>query len=356
VVTSSRTDIFPSAPSGTTVGLGRDCGHDGGDSDASRAALGSIYAAPGWQHGEFPDGALRPVSLRLCLGGLVALVLVATARSWGMPFLYDDLAWTSQPWSLATAPYRLALVLGGGLPWAVHGMAVALHVLNGALFWRLTRRWLSPAGALMALTLFWLHPLPLQAVFYVTGSREVWLTTWALVALLGGLRGGWGWLVGAFALLAAVTIKASALPLVVAIPLVWACARGYGRLTFLSMVCVGLSASWPVVMTMEGVRLWAVSLWGALSRVVWIPNLSIVHDTQISPMVGMAVIAAVVLTGVATWRRPLWWAWLWVVGVTAPRAFTGTPSLTDAHVYVPNLAIWILGGVAVDAYLKRGVV
>jgi hypothetical protein len=45
-----------------------------------------------------------------------------------------------------------------------------------------------------------------------------------------------------------------------------------------------------------------------------------------------------------------------VVGVTAPRAFTGTPSLTDAHVYMPNLAIWILGGVAVDAYLKRGVV
>src|SRR3990167_2082253 len=295
----------------TAMGARRDRCDDGGDTAATRATFRGGSVDAGRDAAERAGATVCPISERLCVAGLVGLVLMATARSWSMPFVYDDAEWMRQSgeaWSIATAPWRVARWVSEGRPWGPHelgvgphlfngallwrgargggvgggggwGAGVGLHLFNGALLWRLARRWLSGIGALWALTLFWLHPLPLQAVFYVTGGREAWLATWVLVALISGLRGGWlGWALGASALIAAVLVKPSALPVVLVVPMAWAITRGVGRLAAVLALCVGSFTSGPWGLTLDGLRIWAASLTGLLRLVIWPDGLAIMHD------------------------------------------------------------------------------
>jgi len=288
--------------------------------------------------------------------------MLATLRIWTMPFVYDDAEWMAQSaaqWSVGAVPFRFAQWLGDGLPRAAHAVVLGLHLINGLLLWVVSRRWLSETGALLALTLFWLHPLPLQAVFYVTGGREVWLTTLTLLAVLGGLHGGvLGWTLGISAWLSAVGVKTSALPVLLAVPFVWACARGYGRLLAVLLVCVGLSTTGPWALSSEAVRTWAVSLTRYLGFVAWPDGFSIVHDWRVvSPAIGGVALAGLLWLGVVAWSRSraAWWAWLWVVALTCPRALVSGPTLTEAQMYLPLVAVWIAIGLAVDGFKEKRV-
>lgn len=286
--------------------------------------------------------------------------MLATLRSWSSPFVYDDADWMAHSvagWSVGGAPFRLADGLGGGLPWAAHGLLVMLHLLNGALLWRLARRWLSARAALVMLTGFWLHPLSLQAVFYVTAGREVWLTTWTLLALWGGLRGGMaGWTLGIVAVALAVMVKPSAAPIAIAVPLLWGAAQGRARIVtqglVLALIGAGVCSAVPVTLSRLALRTWGVSLWRYAGLLLWPAGFSIVHDWAAVPiwLGGLAVSSLLALGVVAARRsRAAWWAWIWIVTLTLPRALVlNAPPLTEAQTYLPFLAIWALFGWAVD--------
>lgn len=286
--------------------------------------------------------------------------MLATAHIWTMPFVYDDPAWlaiSAERWSAAGAPFRIGAWLSGGLPWGPHAVVVGLHLLNGALLWPLMREWVSEIGALLALAVFWLHPLPLQAVFYVTGGREVWIATWALLALAAGLRGGvLGWLVGLVALACVGLMKTSAFPLLVLIPILWAASRGYARLVAVLGACVALSTSGPWVVTRDAIAAWSGSLLGYLQLIAWPDQLALIHDWP-APSIAAVGIAVVVAIAWCQWCPSMPWAALWVVGLTLPRAlWRDAPPLTEAHMYVPCLAIWLGLGASVDrVFLKESV-
>lgn len=252
-------------------------------------------------------------------------------------------------------PYRFAGWLGDGLPWAYRAVILGLHVLNGGLLWLVMRRWLSVTAGFVALTLFWLHPLPWQAVGSITGGREVLLTSYVLLAAVGILsRRWWGVLLAVGGLVAAVSLKTSALALLVVAPVLWASLYGYGRLTALLVAIVGLSASIPWAVDAEPVRTWALSVWRYLAFVPVPYGFSVLHDWRVVPEArGALLVGLTAAMGVIAWRsqaRWPWWVWVWVVGLTLPRALVReAPPLTEAQMYLPALAIWIGIGAVVDA-------
>lgn len=282
-----------------------------------------------------------------------------------MPYVYDDHYWmhiSLTQLTIGTAPFSLAEWIGGGRPWAPHAMVLLLHLLNGVLVWRLAQRWMSDHGALFALALFWLHPLSLQAVFYVTAGREVWVGTVALIATLAGVRGGViGWPVGLAALGAAAAVKTSALPVLLVVPTVWAATRSSARVLLIAGLCVGLSSAIPWARDADAIRAWAVALWGGLRLIAWPDALSLLHDWRaVSAPLGWIAVAMLAALGVIAWRlsRAAWWAWAWVVGLTLPRALIhvppepSAPLLTEAHLYLPCLAIWLACGAGLETVLK----
>lgn len=283
--------------------------------------------------------------------------MLTTARLWSLPLVYDDGEVMRQGASLTigTAHVTLGAWLGGET--GVRGVVLGLHLLNGALFWILSRRWLSDVGALLALTLLWLHPVSLQSIWYLTAGREVWLVTLALLAVLAGVRGGWlGAAIGVGALCLAVQVKASALPLVAAVPLVWAMVQGLPRGVMAGLVGAVLlaGAAWGV--TVDGLQLWAAGLLTGLGRIAWPQELALLYDVRGAALdLGWLAVAALAALGVAAWRLGLaaFCAWLWVVGLTLPRAFVAdAPPLTDFHLYLPALGLWLASGAGLDALLK----
>lgn len=304
------------------------------------------------------------------MGGLAALTLVAYGRIWRLGLVYDDLNWL---WpaltvgegrqAVALAPFVLAHAIGGGLPWAFHGLILALHLLNGLVLWSLMRRWLSIEARVLTLTLFWLHPLQVEAVAYATGGLEVLLTTYVLLAWLTS-RGSALWRCLALLCLGlGASLKVSALPILVIVPLALAWTRG--------------KALWPRVVVFGafgGALAWmtgylrfasletrghdlttfAVTLCRYLAFVIVPRGFSIEHDWSVPLFVGVLAVAAILSAGIlayrarADWSAP-WYAWLWIVGLLAPRVIApSAPPLTEHHTYLAFIAIWLCAGSLID--------
>lgn len=302
------------------------------------------------------------------------LTLAAYARVWSFDLVYDDANWLPMligaTWS--RAPFALANWAGGGLPWAFHGLIVALHLANGGLLWVIARRWLSPMACLLMLTLFWLHPLQVEAVAYVSGGLEVLLTTYVLLALWGVASGRWwGCLLAGLAFYLAVDLKPSAWALLL-LPLVWLIARRPSRVWLLTAFASMALLAWWVLpfATVEGwyhapwsvqaQTQWALMLWRGLACIVWPVGFSIEHDWVGWPAlvgvyaVSMLALMVTVAWDVRTrWAAP-WWACVWIVALVAPRALVpNAPPLTEHHLYAPFLAIWALAGATVDRVTKE---
>ena len=303
---------------------------------------------------------LRALSLSVCLGGLTILV---SSRLWSAWFVYDD------PWTVLMMtrgvewPYRLAAWLGDGLPWAYRVVILGLHLLNGGLLWVVMRQWLSVTAALVALTLFWLHPLPWQAVASITGGREVLLASYVLVAAVGVLsRCWWGAVAALVSVAAALMLKPSAWPLAVLVPVLWASLYGWGRLAVIGllvgglMAFVGPSVAAPVVgTTWEPVTVWALAMWRYLALVAVPVGFSVLHDWRIVPsLIGWIGVSALAAVGMWAWHGRAWCVWVWVVGLTLPRAvLRDTAPLTDAQMYLPAVALWIGLGSMTDYFAER---
>lgn len=300
--------------------------------------------------------------------GLVTVAVYAPAVGYGP--VYDDARWLSwAQWHLwvtnpprtaqacwlwlAQAPWMVAIGIGGGWVWPARVLAIGLHLLNGALLAQVARQWCSEAATVLIVGVFWLHPAQVESVAYLSGAREALVVAGALLAAVGWWSGRRvGLVVGAVALLLAAAVKPSARPVLLVTPLVLAGltwdARGW---RWLSLVGVAALLTAPL----DGALRWAWSLVTLLARLAWPVGFAVVHDAPqgvVGPMVALAVVS---VAGVVAWRsRWGWWAWVWVVGLTAPRALvTDAPPLTEHHLYGPVLAVWVLAGAGLDRLTSK---
>lgn len=315
--------------------------------------------------------------------GLLALLTVAAYGSvWRAPWLYDDLNWlpsTSVAWTLdwrtwGRLPFAWANAWSGGLPWASHGLILAVHLANGLLLVSLLRRWYSVRALALVLALFWLHPLNTEAVAYVTGGIEVLLTFYVLVALKGLQSERWsGYLLAAGAFSLALALKWSALPLLLVVPVLVAGINPIVAVRFAALVIpAGSVLLWSAVTSWVGpwhhaagtmtrwleIQQLAVGLWRGLSLVVVPYGFSIEHDWAHVPLFFAAMaLMGTAMTGVlayraqSRWAAP-WWAFVWIVGLLLPRALVlhEASPLTEHHLYLPFLALWCLAGAALDRF------
>lgn len=300
-------------------------------------------------------------------------MFLAYARSRSFGWVYDDIDWLPLwdhpmawgPMTFAYWPFALADWSGGGLPWSYHGLIVVLHLLNGVLFWFVMRSWLSESAALVALALFWLHPMQTQAVAYVTGGREVLLTVYLLLAYVGLRSDRWlAMSAGVLCLVLGATVKPSAAPAVVLVAAAAFIGRGwFVRAVGLACGIVLASAVVSVIWFQVGeltsgwleryaaAQTVALALWRYMALVVWPVGFSIVHDWTVIP--AAVGVMALIATGGAAYVVPRL-AWLWIVGLTMPRALIpNAPPLAEQHTYLPFLAVWWGAGLAVDRLSER---
>jgi Tfp pilus assembly protein PilF len=139
----------------------------------------------------------------------VALVLICYFPALHGGFVWDDDVYVSAN-PLLTAPDGLSRIwFSGDAPsqyfpltyttfwierrlWGLdttgyHAVNILLHAANGLLLWRLLRR-LGIPGALLAATLFAVHPLNVESVAWISQRKNVLSGFFSLLATLGWLR------------------------------------------------------------------------------------------------------------------------------------------------------------------------
>jgi len=79
----------------------------------------------------------------------------------------------------------------GDTPAIAHAQSLAWHLLNGLLVWLLASRLLRPAGALLVVAAFLLHPLMTEAVAYAAARADLLATTGMLAACLVAVVQPW---------------------------------------------------------------------------------------------------------------------------------------------------------------------
>lgn len=313
--------------------------------------------------------------------GLALLTVLAYSRIWWFGFVYDDLNWVhwaptipSPEWPyIAKYPFAFAAWLGGGLPWAFHGVVLALHLVNGLLLWLLARRWLSVSASLVAVTLFWLHPIQTEAVAYVSGGIEVLATTYVLLAILGGIGSGWASLTGGvLALAIGVTLKLSMLPALVLIPAIWLIAKEQHSVIVWLAVCallylIGLPALlyWGIAhradvwTRIHGLNLILLEASRYLALIVYPRWFSIEHTFN-TGLAWLAGVGAFGLLAVSVALRRIWLApflcLVWMAAWILPRGLVSVQAiqLTEHHCYLLFLPIWLLAGSFLDHFVLKG--
>lgn len=168
------------------------------------------------RHDEIPAGA--PNSLMhastatrnaIIVGGIVLAVILSYAPALRGGFIWDDDdhvtsnravqtaaglrdIWftsgaTPQYYPLVFSSFWLEHRLWGLAPLGYHVDNVLLHALNAVLAWLVLRR-LSMPGALLAATLFALHPINVESVAWITERKNVLSAAFYLGALLAYLH------------------------------------------------------------------------------------------------------------------------------------------------------------------------
>lgn len=274
-------------------------------------------------------------SLSRCLyaPGLCAVVLViATALLYrptlNYPFVYEDRNdpgasffpwWTafdarSEVAAIARRPPRAVLSwvnrfnvwLDGVNPDGWHAVNVILHLVNGLLLFSLAQRLLSTWPALLALGVFWLHPIQTEAVAYVSGRGELILTAGVLLACIGAVRRRW-WL-AALGCVLAISGKETG---VMAVPLVlflawWTKAPVNWLLVTVASLFVGILAfavglEWRPP-TVEYMTTQLTLCWTWLRLIVLPYGQTIDHDPQWAQGVWLAAgVTGWALAGLAAW-------------------------------------------------------
>ncbi len=156
-------------------------------------------------------GSARPRPASAALFLLLGLVLLATARSLGNGFAFDDIPIVAEntqihtlasPWVYAQQSYwppdnlgdayrpwtiwcfAIQWAVGAGAPWMFHLTNLLLvGAVTVAVYW-LGLELLPPLGAIVAGALFAVHPVHVEATGNIVGQGEIWMALFTVVAAL----------------------------------------------------------------------------------------------------------------------------------------------------------------------------
>lgn len=274
---------------------------------------------------------------------------VATAS-----FVYEDAmsftpftSMSMSPRGLTAATFHLQSGSDAG---AYHLGNVSVHLLNGLLLYALVSPLWGGFAALVAVMLWWLHPVQSEAVAYVAARADLLQVTAILGMLIFATSGrGWIGIVGA-ACCAVLAVWAKEMG-IMAVPLLalwvmylkrsqrrWLWVYGSG------VVLVGLSA-WMILPRLStwvqpsarppwwflGVQAFAVLRLSLLG--IWPVGFTLAHDWDAIGF-GSAILALLmlvaVLFAVRPWPRIRFAAW-WMAISLAPRFLVPLPQWTNEH-------------------------
>lgn len=301
------------------------------------------------------------------------LTAVMYAPSLGYPFVYEDandLERLLQPELalLDTNPARMVTVfslwlsawLSPGHPYGYHLVSLAVHLLNMGLVGLLAWRVLPPWGAVVAMGIFGLHPIQVEAVAYVANRADLVATCCVLLALLAASRG--------FALLSGLAValacgsKETAIVAWALVPL-WAVVTAArfpvrawliacGVMLPLAIDAYGLTVTefMPSV-SVEHISRTSAALWRLVLLLPFPFGQSIDHDWWafstltlfVAPLALIAVTVLALIALIEGWRaRWLAFAWLFTVIAISPRFLLPVvEGLHEHHLMLPSLA-WCL--------------
>lgn len=295
-------------------------------------------------------------------------MLALYARTAGYPTVYEDNndpEAFSRPWPLSgnvigdalRHPTRLlrdvSFAISGTSARAAHVGNVVLHLVNGVLLYRVAVAYMPVSGALMAAGLFWLHPVQVESVAYVSSRSDLVAVFFTLLCLLARKH---AWLCLGLAIGAVLSKETSAMVLL--IPVIESRSRpfwaAWGFITG-PIVLFGLT-QFGSAPSLERMAATLTQLSSLLTLWVWPVSLSVDHDwallTSASIVmclgVWMALFAWAFLTGLPRWS--------WAIGSIAvfflPRLVVPlAEGLHEHHLYAPSLALSLTTG----WYLKGSV-
>lgn len=265
--------------------------------------------------------------------------------------------------SLTHLSMRLTYDVFGLWPGAYHAGNLALHLLNGGLLYGLAASCLGSWAAVVAVGVFLLHPVQVEAVAYVANRPDLLATA----ALLVGLRAviAERWVVAALMGLAAFLAKETA---IVALPLLalFAYRQGARVPTWARIACapliVALGAllllSYPLAFDLRNALTQLTAFSWLLSRLVVPVGLTIDPDWNwITPLWMSAAAGAWAWLFVMAWRHRASWEALVVVSaalVIAPRMGVSlVEGLHVHHLYVLMPVVCLLLGALTSAESDR---
>jgi hypothetical protein len=274
----------------------------------------------------------------------------------------NDLTAFARPWPLSgdvigdaiRHPTRLlrdvSFAIGGTSEKAAHLGNFALHVMNGFLLYALAVSVMPVTAAVFAVGVFWLHPVQVESVAYISSRADLVAVLFTLLAALAWRR---TWTCFALAVCAVLSketfVAVLLLPIIagswntsnrllwfawglVTAPIVFFGAQGFGRAPSLEYAVAGLTQLSMLL-----------TLW------VWPVGLTIDHDwALLTPTIMMLCVGTwVALTSLAVVSSGPKWSWALglILLFFLPRLFApSAEGLHEHHLYAPSLALSLYGG------------
>jgi hypothetical protein len=309
-----------------------------------------------------------------------ALIAVTVWACWvpsGSSYVYEDVPHATSPSlvaALTTGPsYALTTWSQTWTPTpdGSHRLNLVLHLVNGLLLMTLGLALdFQPWTVLLAVALFWLHPIQNEAVGYVTARSELFeamgclLASWALVAP----RTVWITLptlvLGLCVTLAAKPAGLLAwVPLVLWIPFVLTYAWPWVLTVGMALVVWKHAALWAILTTAWSgwdvpsyAAMQTLAFWREAALIIVPRGFTVDHDFDYvgNPIVYASCAGFVVLIALAWWYRHKWgwasFAIVWAVLALAGRFVIPIGEYINEHQwYVPmigislGLAAWLTG-------------
>lgn len=263
---------------------------------------------------------------------------------------------TSEPVRI-TSPVRALTLMAWDVTSSPHisrAISLALHLVNGLLLWAVARSVVSSGAAMLALGIFWLHPVQTESVAYLSARPELIVAFWVLLACWMSRQSVFAaWFLAALA----ITGKEIGIVAFGLVPL-WAAWSGqqWDRLQrlgwalgALGAVAVGLwvkpdaihPAWWaPAVQLTEAARL----LWLLPEALIHPGALTVDHVwTWISWGTISLALTGWTCAFFIAWRWSLSWlsrALVWTLVALSPRLVLPWPDGLHEHHLYPSMPLW----------------
>lgn len=257
--------------------------------------------------------------------------------------------------SLSTLVWHAVGAPTGYAPAWQRGASLGLHLFNAILLWALAQRIrLGLLAATVAVGLFLLHPLHIEAVASVAYRSELLIGLSVLLALHAVERGRW--VVAALAVLAACLAKDAGIVAYALVPL-WAVWRGQRVPRWWLLSCapavlviglwlMTLGLRWTTPMEMAetvGAWGWLLLTWGFLQPESLDPDWA----RRLTPLALTALAVAWIGLLSAAWRWRGWWTIVacWALAIVAPRLpWPLGEGLHAHHLYTMTLVLSLAAG------------